>query len=604
LAVYPIYPRAPKRIDSPDPKDEGDMTRVQRAGHGRFAVLATAFTLACGDGDNEPSGNRGSIQLTLTPATLSLPQGTSGAITVSVARSGGFTGVVTLAVSGLPTGVTTAIEPAQLSAATTTATVTVTPTAAVTPASYTATVTATGEGVTSATATHQLTVTASSGATDVEYQYCDASQAPVFFAYQDGGQEGASAWRRVTGTTSAGVTRFSFTLTQPRGGVLSVFQSASSASASQAYGRPANVAQSLRSHRELRTRLGAAAGKTTAVGRSVLTETYQTYVQYASAAELAQDGLDNCDLTRATKTISATVQSVFVNQYAILALGGSSVLLPGETTDQATFSDVPPGPVDFVGTRLTPGNPPDKTIVLRGLDIPDGGSLPSNVNFDADGVVPAAATATITGGAGEDLEIFTELITANSRLLMWFDMAPSAVAARPWHGLPSANMVTGDLHGLYAFASAPGGDDYRVALKFVGPVADETLSLGGAIPAAGIQQVSTGGYPRFRFSGSLPAEYSKGAEIDIGDGGGTGNTFSILSSRAYLTEVGGTLTYDFTMPDVASLAGFPAAARLTAGPNAATTTLFGFTGSGVFDLKPSLGSGYKAATATASITVP
>ena len=248
------------------------MSRVQRAGHGRFAVLATAFTLACGDGDNEPSGNRGSIQLTLNPATLSLPQGSSGTIAVSVARAGGFTGVVTLAVSGMPTGVTTTIDPSQLSASTTTATVTVTTTAAVTPASYTATVTATGEGVTSATATHQLTVTAAPAATDVEYQYCDASQAPTFFAYQDGSSE----WQRVTGSTSGGVTRFSFTLTQARGGVLSVFQSdLSAASGSQAYGRRANVAQSLRSRRVLRTHLGAAAWKATA-GRSILTETYQT----------------------------------------------------------------------------------------------------------------------------------------------------------------------------------------------------------------------------------------------------------------------------------------------------------------------------------------
>jgi hypothetical protein len=87
-------------------------------------------------------------------------------------------------------------------------------------------------------------------------------------------------------------------------------------------------------------------------------------------------------------------------------------------------------------------------------------------------------------------------------------------------------------------------------------------------------------------------------------GEGDGNTFSIISSRGYLIEAGGTVVYDFTMPDVVGLAGFPAAARLTAGPNAATTTLFGFTGPGVFDLKPTVGSEYRAAATTASITVP
>jgi hypothetical protein len=234
-------------------------------------------------------------------------------------------------------------------------------------------------------------------------------------------------------------------------------------------------------------------------------------VLYASAAELAQDGADNCALTVPTKAITAAVQGVSPGQYGILALGGSSDLFIGEASaNPIMFSDVPTGVVDFVGTRMEPGQPPDKTIILRGLDIPDGGSLPAPVNFDASGVVPASATATITGADGHELEIFTELITANSRLLMWFDLAPSDVTARPWQGLPSADMVTGDFHGLYAFASPPGSDDYRVVLKFVGPVADQTLSLGGTIPTSAIEQVSTDAYPRFRFFWIAPAGVQQG----------------------------------------------------------------------------------------------
>jgi hypothetical protein len=58
------------------------------------------------------------------------------------------------------------------------------------------------------------------------------------------------------------------------------------------------------------------------------------------------------------------------------------------------------------------------------------------------------------------------------------------------------------------------------------------------------------------------------------------------------------------MPDVSGLAGFPAAARLTAGTNAVTIDAFGFTGPGLFDLRPSLGGEFKAALRNLTIEVP
>ena len=58
------------------------------------------------------------------------------------------------------------------------------------------------------------------------------------------------------------------------------------------------------------------------------------------------------------------------------------------------------------------------------------------------------------------------------------------------------------------------------------------------------------------------------------------------------------------MPDVSGLAGFPAAARLTAGINDVSASGFGFTGTGVFGLQPSLGSEFKAAVRVATVTVP
>ncbi len=584
------------------------MTLSRRVGRERIAAAATAVALACGggDGDNEPTGNTGSIQVGVSPTTLPVQQGGSGSVTVSLTRGGGFSGVVTLAVTGFPTGITATVTPAQLSGTETSATVSTIIAAAVAAGTYTGTITATGQGVTQATASYQVTVTAPPAAdTDVEYRYCDASQAPVFFAYQDG----TGAWQRVTGSTAAGTTKFSFRLRQARGGVLAVFSSASSAVASAlTVGRNGSArhgfTRSLHTRDRIRARLGAAAGAANALERSSLADAYQTEVLYASAAELAQDGIDNCALTRPTQTATGTVAGVSSGQYGSLALGGSNVLfIGGTTTNPVTFADVPGGTIDFVGTRWTPGTPPNKAVLFRNLDVSAGESLPATVDFDGPGaIVPASATATVTGAGGDDLEIFTELITANSQLLFWFDLAPSKVTVRPWAGLGSAAMVTGDFHAVVVFAGTE--EHYRVSLKYVGPVADETLALGPTIVFPLFAEVSAGVYPRFRFTGRLPSEYSKGVSIDLVSAADDGNAYSIIATSAYLTPVDNGLAYDFTMPDVAGLPGFPAAARLSAGPNATTIGGFGFTGPGIFDLRPTLGSEFRAVATTGNLMIP
>src|SRR5512138_2496487 len=284
------------------------MTGIQRPAREVIAAVATTLALACGGGGaGGPVGNAGSIQLTVNPTTLPIQQGGGGTVSASLTRGGGFSGVVALAVTGLPTGITSTITPAQLSGSTTSATVSVVADTTVAPQTYSATVTATAQGVGQATATYQVVVTAPPpGGTSVEYQYCDVDAVPVFFAYQDG----AGAWRPVTGSTVAGATKFAFKLNQARGGVLAVFQTASTAVAGALNLGASNSWQ--RSHRpsgilgRLRTRSAVAAGGGGQL-RSFIADTYETDVMHASAAELAQDGIGNCAVTGPTKSVTATV---------------------------------------------------------------------------------------------------------------------------------------------------------------------------------------------------------------------------------------------------------------------------------------------------------
>ena len=662
----------------------GHMTRSQRSRRRWIAGLAAAFVLGCGS--DGPSGNDGSIQVAIAPPSLSLPQGASGSVTASLTRGGGFEGEVTLAISGLPTGVTTTITPPQLSGTTVSATVGVTVASNVATGTYTATITATAQGVGQATATYQLTVTAagdfalavapttrtivagaSSSATvginragfpgavaltllnppagitgafdptpattdasalvvsvaanvtpgtypltiqgtatgpaartttftvtvpnppsggNVEYQICDPAEVPAFLAYQDGN----GPWLAVTGSTSGGTTRYTLNLTQTRGGVMFVFPPEAAAVAR--LGRTAS----------LRIASARSAGSRT---RSLLEAAWLTQVLYASTVELAQDALESCAQTQPTKTITGTVQGVAAGAYGIVSVGGVTDIFNGAApANPMTFEGVPPGLFDVAATRTTPGNAPNKIIVFRNLAVADGGALPSLIDFNGPAsAVPATATATVSGGGGDDLEIFVDLVTANSQGGIWSDLSPSPLATRPWGGL--ASMETGDLHGLVVFATPPGSvGDFRVAVKYVGPVADHNLALGPVLAAPASSQVAAGAYPRFRFQGALPADYNKGASIDLVGDQGDGNVFGILATGAWLAAAGNPLAYDFTMPDVSGLAGFPAAARLTAGINDVSASGFGFTGTGVFGLQPSLGSEFKAAVRVATVTVP
>jgi hypothetical protein len=126
-------------------------------------VVVLLLLAACGgDGPSGPPGPppaTGGFTIAVAPATSTLQAGSSVSATVTVARNGGFAGVVSLGATALPAGVTASFQPAQLSGSEQTSTLTLT--AALTAAAATATVQVRGtaSGVTEQAATHALTVT-------------------------------------------------------------------------------------------------------------------------------------------------------------------------------------------------------------------------------------------------------------------------------------------------------------------------------------------------------------------------------------------------------------------------------------------------------------
>ncbi len=134
-AVPPgIYPL---QVNASDPEQEG--------------VLTTPLTLTV----TAPP----SISLGLSSGSASVWLGNSSWLTVILTRAGGFTGSVSVTVSGAPSGVTATVYIGQISGAVTTAFVGIGVDAATMPGVYSLVVHGTGSGVSEATATFTLTTT-------------------------------------------------------------------------------------------------------------------------------------------------------------------------------------------------------------------------------------------------------------------------------------------------------------------------------------------------------------------------------------------------------------------------------------------------------------
>lgn len=123
-----------------------------------LVALGAASAPGCtseGGGGTDP----GSISLSITTTSATVMPGGSQPVAASLTRIGGFTGPVTLYVTGQPDGVTAAVSDIQTSGPVTTATVTVS-VGAVAAGSYPLVVHGSGNGVSEATAAFTLTVAA------------------------------------------------------------------------------------------------------------------------------------------------------------------------------------------------------------------------------------------------------------------------------------------------------------------------------------------------------------------------------------------------------------------------------------------------------------
>ena len=464
---------------------------------------------------------------TLAASSASAQQGATATSTVTIARTGNFAGSVALAVSGLPAGVTPTFNLTSTTGNSSTLSLAVG--SAVTAGTYTGTVTGTATGLGNVTTTVALTVTSSGGGGGgaISWQFCDPAALPMWFAYQDGA---GGTWTRVLPSAN---NSYSFTINASTGGV--------------AYATPVT---------------GGVATVTTQLGLTT---------------EIASSGAGQCASTRATKTVTGTFAGLAAGQTGTVYMGGGSASTAGPGTT-FTMTNAGVGAADLLATRSaldfqTFSTTIDKAILRRGLNPAPGGSIGPVLDFNsAEAFAPASATVTLANAGGDITQVFTNFQTANGASGTFFLTSLNGGATRTVLGVPTSKTQAGDLHAIFAAASATDLST-RSLLKYNRDLTSQTITLGAVPSAVTISTAATSPYVRLRMQSTWQSDY---ADV-FGGGYATSNGARVWNFSVSRGYTGSGATFDFTLPDFSGVAGFSTSWGLVTGQQVAwASTATGF----------------------------
>jgi endoglucanase len=336
-----------------------------------------------------PLGTTSSPSFTIasSASTLSIAQGSSGTDTITVTDAGGFTGSVTLAASGLPTGVTAAFG---TNPATGSSVLTLTASASAPAGTSTATITGTSGALTPATATLALTVTTAGTGS-----FTLSRSAPTLAVTQ-----GSNATDTITVTD---VSPFSGSVTLAASG--------------------------------LPTGVTAAFGTNPTTGSSVLTLTASSTAT-TGAATVTITGTSGT-LTAST-TIALTVNAAGTGSFTLSRSAATLAVTQGSSgTDTITVTDVSP----FAGSvTLAASGLPTGVTAAFGTNPTTGSSVLTLTASST--ATTGAATVTITGTSGTLTASTSIALTVNAAGTGSFTLSRSAATLAVTQGSSGTDTIT------------------------------------------------------------------------------------------------------------------------------------------------------------------
>lgn len=463
------------------------------------ALLRLGAATACSRGSDLPVAVPGPVPGLLSVGLASFPAsvvaGGQATVGITVARSGSFTGPVTLAVEGAPSGVTASLSATVLAAEITSATLTVQVGATVAAGSYPLTVRASGAGVPDRTAVIALVVTAPPPVPTLALASSTGTVSVV--------QNTSSAAITLTLTRGGGLTGgATMALDGAPPGVSGVFTPNPATDATTALVLNATTAAAPGSYPlTVRATIGSTSA-TTAIALTVqpapppmpavwqfcadgrppiwfayrdgiaspwtrvlpdannrfaftLSDTrasvtlvrdadggfdvtaFDVFTFHQSRAELIALGPRQCQETPGSRTLTGSVAGLGLGQAAAIVAGGATGGAGLNGIPYTVRRNVRNGPLDLLAARTgvtlaTLATDPDRLILRRNLTPPAGGAVPLLDFASAESFAPATATYTIANVLGARMALTTSFVTANGTVGS-FIFGPQLVGAGGAH---------------------------------------------------------------------------------------------------------------------------------------------------------------------------
>jgi hypothetical protein len=510
------------------------------------AIVLLAAT-GCGGGD-DGSGPTGSISLTASPSALTIPQGGTGMVTVTLLRVGGFADAVNVSVTGLPTGVTLSVTPAQLTGQTTQAIVTVNVSSTVPAGTYTATVSGTATGVGTATASYTLTVTAPTGG-NTFWEFCNSGDVPLKFWRLSGG-----TWTEVAPTVVGSVTRFSFTISSASGGVaFTVSNTGAAVRTSMRTPRQRSVLRTFT--RQTRDEANGAQMRLTSQDVALTTPFFDTFVLFALTSELP-DYQETCATAPATVSKTFNVSGQGASEAGLLGYGSASASLVAQTTSYNLMVEA--GSYDWMAIFGPAPTLPDPAFnwsayrIGRNEAAPGGAVAVNRVGATAFTTFPF----TVAGGNAGSFYQFSQNLEGSRGQLLAFAIGSSASEASSGTMLflaPGDRLGT-DLMSLDLSNSELVGNniDFRVSSRYIGsaPPASGNFTLNASVPPFTVSPVTGAPVPTWSATGQTPSDYQTANSLIAVSFAGAGDStlYTIEATRAWLVANNFSTNYTLTGP--------------------------------------------------------
>ncbi len=352
------------------------------------------------------------------------------------------------------------------------------------------------------------TISAPPPPANVSVAYC-AGQGPIWVAFQDGD----GAWTRALPATSNSNDVFQATIASPRGGIATAFQVGSGLPSLQVF--------------------------------------------FGAPEQLAIVGFTNPRFCgpAVVKSLRGSVTGLDTAEFAIIRAAFSADAVAHPATGGEFVLDVlPPGPQDILATRVVRTNGIDsipQMILRRGIDLPDGATLPV-LDFAApEAFAPAVANVSLAGTAGGGAAISTRLITSSFSSTFGVVTGQDIGTTRPYFVVPEARLLPGDLQVLFASGHGAVPNSVRSAGRYFHAVQDYTLGLGADVIPPTFSTIATS--PTLRLGARFVNQSEYGRETSVSYQEDSTRQVSVSMTQDYALQIG---VYDLVIPELTGVAGF------------------------------------------------